>query len=57
MVSKEEMERVAKEWKYWDGKRRARKVAFGNLEAMLLERWEREEIWEMCGVEGDEEGS
>jgi 26S proteasome regulatory subunit (ATPase 3-interacting protein) len=53
MVTREEVERVDKEFRYWGGKRGARKNAFGNLEGVLLEGMSREEVWERAGVEGD----
>jgi 26S proteasome regulatory subunit, ATPase 3, interacting protein len=53
MVTREEVERVDREFRYWGQKRGARKNAFGNLEAVLLEGMSREEVWERAGVEGD----
>ena len=54
-VSKEEMARVEKEYKYWDTKKRARKLAYMGLEDMLLASGERmrEDIRESLGVEND----
>jgi 26S proteasome regulatory subunit (ATPase 3-interacting protein) len=53
MVTRDEMDRVEKEFKYWSQKRSARKTAFANLEGHLLEGMGREEIWEKVGVEED----
>ena len=53
MVTREEVERVDREFRYWGQKRGARKNAFGNLEGVLLEGMSREEVWERAGVEGD----
>lgn len=52
-VTKEEAERVEREFKYWSGKRRARMGAYKNLEAQLLEGMTRAEIEEKVGVEDD----
>ena len=53
MVTREEVERVDRELKYWVGMKGIRRNAFGNLEAVLLEGMSREEVWERAGVEGD----
>jgi 26S proteasome regulatory subunit (ATPase 3-interacting protein) len=53
MVTREEAERVDREFRCWGQKRGARKNAFGNLEGILLEGMSREEVWERAGVEGD----
>ena len=54
-VSKEEMVRVEKEFKFWGLKRRVRKAAYENLEDVLLGTGKgREEIREEAGVEVDE---
>jgi hypothetical protein len=54
-VSKEEMVRVEKEFKYWGLKRRVRKSAYENLEDMLLGTGKgKEEIREEAGIEVDE---
>jgi hypothetical protein len=52
-VSKEEMEGVEKEWKYWNGKRRVRKSAFEAVEDQLRDGMTKEEIWEKAGLEQD----
>jgi len=51
MVTKEEAERVEKEFKYWATKRKVRKECFLTLEAMFLEGMPRDEIWERAGIE------
>ncbi len=53
MVTKDEMDKTEKEFKYWTGKRSARKRAFENLEALLLDGMTRDEIWDKVGIEGD----
>jgi 26S proteasome regulatory subunit (ATPase 3-interacting protein) len=53
MVTREEVERVDREFRYWGGKRGVRKNAFGNLEGVLLEGMSREDVWEKAGVEED----
>lgn len=53
MVTKEELERIEKEYRYWSTKRKARKIAFENLEAELLVGFTKEEIWERAGLEED----
>ena len=53
MVTREEMEKVEKDFKYWGKKRVARKNAFLALEGNLLEGMTREEIWERVGIEED----
>ena len=53
MVTKEEMETVEKEFRYWGLKRVTRKKCFGELEALLLEGMSREDIWERAGIEAD----
>jgi hypothetical protein len=53
MVTREEMEKVDKEFRYWGGKRVARKRAFQGVEGYLLEGMSREDVWERAGVEGD----
>lgn len=53
-VTKEEMESVEKEYRYWSGKRLARKRAFDALEDLFLAGMSREELWEKAGIEGEE---
>jgi hypothetical protein len=53
MVTREEVETVDREFRYWGQKRVVRKNAFGNLEGVLLEGMSRDEVWERAGVEGD----
>ncbi|KAF4629387.1 hypothetical protein G7Y89_g8758 [Cudoniella acicularis] len=49
MVSKEEKERVEREWKFW---RRKREKCFKELEGMLMEGMgSREDVWEKVGIE------
>ena len=54
-ISREDAEGVEQESKYWGMRRRARKEAFLQLEALLLDGMTKEEIWERAGIEGDEE--
>jgi hypothetical protein len=55
MVTKEESEKVEKEFKYWAARKKARKVAYLNLEDVLRGGMSREEIWEKAGIEdGDD---
>lgn len=54
-ISKEEMARVEKEFKYWGAKRKARKIAYEGLEDLLLGSGKtREEVREEAGIEVDE---
>jgi 26S proteasome regulatory subunit (ATPase 3-interacting protein) len=53
-VSKEDVERVEREFRYWGIKRKARKEAFLGLEGMLLVGMTKEEIWERAGIESEE---
>ena len=55
-VSKEDMERVEKEWRYWSGKRTGRKRAFEELEDVILVSgtMTREELWERAGIEEED---
>ncbi|KAK0114644.1 hypothetical protein ONS95_014131 [Cadophora gregata] len=52
-VTREEVEKVEKDLKYWSAKMILRKKAFQNLEAMLLDGMSREDIWEKAGIEED----
>ncbi|KAH7382983.1 Tat binding protein 1-interacting protein-domain-containing protein [Cadophora sp. MPI-SDFR-AT-0126] len=52
-VTREEVEKVEKDLKHWGAKRLARRKAFENLEALLLDGMSREDIWEKAGIEGD----
>ena len=52
-VTREEVEKVEKDLKHWAVKNLARKKAFENLEAVLLDGMSREDIWEKAGIEGD----
>ncbi|PVH87823.1 TBPIP-domain-containing protein [Cadophora sp. DSE1049] len=52
-VTREEVEKVEKDLKHWSVKGLARKKAFENLEAVLLDGMSREDIWEKAGIEGD----
>jgi 26S proteasome regulatory subunit (ATPase 3-interacting protein) len=54
-VSKEDVGKVEKEYKYWAVKKRERKRAYEGLEDLLMGGMTREEIREKCGVESDEE--
>ncbi|RDL31772.1 uncharacterized protein BP5553_09174 [Venustampulla echinocandica] len=54
-VTKEEAERVQKEYAYWKSKMGVRKRCFRELEGMLMEGMSRDEIWERVGIE-DVEG-
>jgi 26S proteasome regulatory subunit (ATPase 3-interacting protein) len=54
-ISKEEMDKVDKEYKYWANKSKARKKAFQGVEDILLSHFSREELWEKAGIEGDDE--
>ncbi|KAG4418154.1 hypothetical protein IFR04_008675 [Cadophora malorum] len=51
-VTREEVEKVEKDLKHWGAKNLARKKAFVNLEAVLLDGMSREDIWEKAGIEG-----
>tara|TARA_R110002060_G_scaffold62119_2_gene71537 strand:- start:98 stop:568 length:471 start_codon:yes stop_codon:yes gene_type:complete len=51
-VTREEVEKVEKDLKHWGAKNLARKKAFENLEAVLLDGMSREDIWEKAGIEG-----
>jgi 26S proteasome regulatory subunit (ATPase 3-interacting protein) len=53
MVTREEMDKVDKDFKYWSQKRKARKNAFDALEGALMEGMSREDIWEQLGLEED----
>lgn len=54
IVTKEELEKVEKEFKYWAKKRGDRKKAFQSVEDILLEgEMSREDIWEKAGIEED----
>jgi 26S proteasome regulatory subunit (ATPase 3-interacting protein) len=53
-VSREEIETVEKEFKYWASKRLIRRNAFQGLEEVLREAMSKEEIWEKAGIEGEE---
>lgn len=53
MVTKEEVEKVEKDFKYWGMKRKARMNAYKNLEAQLLEGMSKEDIEEKVGIEAD----
>lgn len=55
-VKREDVERVERELVYWGKKRRARKVAFENLEEHLLAGMSREDIWEKVGIEPEVDG-
>ena len=54
-MSKEDMARVEREYKYWVMKRKVRKQAYEVLEDMLLGNGEktREELREELGVDDD----
>jgi 26S proteasome regulatory subunit (ATPase 3-interacting protein) len=53
LVSKEEIEGVDKEYRYWNAKRQARKRAFDVMEDYFLAGMSREELWEKAGIEGE----
>lgn len=54
IVTKEELEKVEKEFKYWAKKRGDRKKAFQGVEDILLQgEMSREDIWEKAGIEED----
>ncbi|KUJ14863.1 TBPIP-domain-containing protein [Mollisia scopiformis] len=54
VVTREESEKVEREWKYWGKKRGDRKKGFLNLEAVMLEgELKREDLWERAGLEED----
>ncbi|PQE07949.1 Tat binding 1-interacting protein [Rutstroemia sp. NJR-2017a WRK4] len=57
VLSKEEVQRVEREWGFWGKVRDGRKKTFEGLEGMLMEGMglSREDLWERIGVEGDEE--
>lgn len=54
LISREELEAVEKEWRYWSAKKRTRQNAFDALEAQLVEAMSKEELWEKAGIESDE---
>jgi 26S proteasome regulatory subunit (ATPase 3-interacting protein) len=54
LVTKEETERVDKDFRYWSAKRQARKRAFDELEDIFLAGMSREELWEKAGIEGED---
>lgn len=54
LVTKEETERINKEFRYWSAKRQARKRAFDDLEDIFLAGMSREELWEKAGIEGED---
>lgn len=51
MVSKEAAEKVERERRYWEVKRRARKECFLGVEGIFLEGMKKEELWEKAGIE------
>lgn len=53
MVTKDEIENVEKEFKYWGARRKARKNGYFNIEGQLLEGYTRDEIEEKIGFEMD----
>jgi 26S proteasome regulatory subunit (ATPase 3-interacting protein) len=56
MVTKDELEKTEKEWKYWGQRRMVRKRAFKDLEGDVLEGMEgltREDLWDKAGLEED----
>lgn len=54
MLTKDEMEKVEKDFKYWGMKRKARKGAYANLEYQLLEGGiTKDDIEDKVGVEPD----
>lgn len=56
MITKEELDKTEKEWKYWSQKRMMRKKAFKELEGDLLDAMEgltREDLWDKAGIEED----
>lgn len=54
LVTKEETERIDKEFRYWSAKRQARRRAFDDLEDIFLAGMSREELWEKAGIEGED---
>ena len=53
--SKEEVQAIEKEWKYWGGKAGKRKRAYKEVEGMCVEQGvERGDLRERVGVEDDE---
>jgi 26S proteasome regulatory subunit, ATPase 3, interacting protein len=61
-VSKEDVERIEKEERYWKARAKGRKEAFKVLEELALGAsagedgvgMTREELWEKVGIEGDD---
>lgn len=54
-MTKEESEKVEREFRYWGARKKARKVAYLNLEDVLCAGMTRDEIWEKAGIEdGDD---
>jgi len=50
-ISEEEMQAVEKEHSFWRAKMAARKKAFDNLVAALMEGMTKEQIWDLAGLE------
>ena len=53
-VSKHDVERIDKEWRYWTMKKKARKNAFENLQHQCTEAMPKAELWEKAGIESEE---
>lgn len=51
MVTKEVLDRVEKEFKYWGARKGARRRAFDALEAMITEGVPKDELWDQAGLE------
>lgn len=53
IVTRDELENVEKEYKYWGARRKARKNGYLNIEAQLLEGYTKDELEEKLGFERD----
>jgi 26S proteasome regulatory subunit (ATPase 3-interacting protein) len=53
-ISKEHMETIEKEWRYWTAKKKARKNAFYALEGQFADAMPKEELWEKAGIESED---
>lgn len=53
-ISKEDMETVEKEWRYWTTKKKGRKNAFDNLQGQFADAMPKAELWEKAGIESED---
>ena len=52
-LTREELEKAEKEFKYWSARRRGRMEGFKTVEEMFLAGMTKEELWEKAGLEED----